>query len=279
MERFTGRDPLPELIEEAHAKNIEVHAWFEFGFAASYQENGGMIIRKFPEWAALDRNGKLVVKNGFEWMNAFHPEVQEFITSLILEVVKNYNVDGIQGDDRLPAVPSIAGYDKYTVKLYKSQHQGKVPPENYRDPDWVTWRANLLTEFLGRLHRDIKKLKPNLIISMAPSVHPWAKEEYLQDWPTWMAKGYVDYVLPQIYRYNMKAYSATLEEQIKLLKEGEKDKFFPGVLLQVNGKNPSQGFLDSMIMENRSHGIKGECFFFFEGLKKFPDYFKDYQNK
>lgn len=279
MERFSGRDPLQEVIEEAHAQNIKVHAWFEFGFASSYQENGGLIIKKYPHWAALDSKGKLVTKNGFEWMNAFHPEVQKFITSLIKEVVVNYKVDGIQGDDRLPAVPSTAGYDPYTIKLYKSQHQGKTPPENYRDEAWIDWRANLLTEYLGRLHKDLKKIKPDLIVSMAPSIHPWAKEEYLQDWPAWMAKGFVDYVLPQVYRYNIKAYSSTLETQVKLLKENEKDKFYPGVLLQVNGKNPTQGFLDSMIMENRRFGIKGECFFFFEGLKKFPEYFQDYKNK
>ncbi len=41
---FTGRDPLKELIEEAHKKNIKVIAWFEFGFSSSYQLNGGTII-------------------------------------------------------------------------------------------------------------------------------------------------------------------------------------------------------------------------------------------
>jgi uncharacterized lipoprotein YddW (UPF0748 family) len=114
---------------------------------------------------------------------------------------------------------------------------------------------------------------------MAPSIHPWAKEEYLQDWPSWMAKGYVDYVMPQVYRYNIQAYSTALAAQVKMVKDNDKSKLYPGVLLQVNGKNPTQGFLDSMIMENRNQGIKGECFFFFEGLKKFPGYFENYHNK
>jgi len=279
MERFSGRDPLREIIDEAHAKNIKVHAWFEFGFSSSYKENGGMILKKYPEWAALNKDGKLVSKNGFEWMNAFNPEVQQFISSLIKEVVTNYPVDGIQGDDRLPVVPSESGYDSYTINLYKSQHNGMEPPSDSKDREWINWRADLLTDYLGKLYKELKSIRPDLIVSMAPSIHPWAKEQYLQDWPKWMALGIVDYVFPQVYRYNINAYSTTLQEQVKLLKEGVKDKFFPGVLLQVNGKSPSEGFLDSMIVENRRNGIKGECFFFFEGLKKHPEYFKNYQNK
>jgi uncharacterized lipoprotein YddW (UPF0748 family) len=238
-----------------------------------------MILAKFPEWAAINSEGNLVSKNGFEWMNPFNPDVQNFINSLIKEVVTNYQVDGIQGDDRLPAVPSEAGYDKYTVSLYQSQHKGQSPPADYTDKDWVNWRADLLTQYLGNLYKDLKKLRPRLIVSMAPSIYPWGKEKYLQDWPAWVAKGYVDYVLPQVYRYNFKAYSTTLLDQAKELKESDKGKVFPGVLLQVNGKNPSAGFLDSMIVENRRIGFKGECFFFFEGLKKFPEFFHNYKNQ
>jgi len=279
MERFNGRDPLREVIEEAHASNIKIHAWFEFGFSSSYKEDGGMILKKFPDWAALNKEGKLVTKNGFDWMNAFNPEVQDFITSLIKEVVANYQIDGIQGDDRLPAVPSEAGYDKYTVDLYQSQHNGELPPSDSKNKEWINWRADLLTKYLGKLYGELKQLKPDLIVSMAPGIHPWAKEQYLQDWPTWMAKGYVDYVCPQVYRYNISSYEVTLRNQVKELKENEKERFFPGVLLQFNGKNPSAGFLDSMIAENRRNGIKGECFFFFEGLRKFPEFFSDYSEK
>lgn len=44
-------------------------------------------------------------------MNGFHLEVQTFMTDLMLSVIKKYEVAGIQGDDRLPAMPSNAGYD------------------------------------------------------------------------------------------------------------------------------------------------------------------------
>lgn len=281
MEEYNGRDPLQEIIEEGHAQGLKVHAWFEFGFSCSYKDpEGGHIIQKYPDWKAIDYDGNLVTKNGFQWMNAINPEVQDFVKSLLLEVATNYNVDGIQGDDRLPAMPSIGGYDAYTIELYKKEHNGQLPPKNEKDSLWLDWRANKLTDFLGGLYKEIKAINPNLIVSMAPSIHPWAKEEYLQDWPTWLNKGYCDYVIPQIYRYTIDNYTKTLKAQLSYLDEKQADKFYSGVLLQVDNINPSQGFLDSMIVTNRANGVKGESFFFYEGLKKYRDYFtKEYPNK
>jgi uncharacterized lipoprotein YddW (UPF0748 family) len=280
MERFGTRDPLQEMIEESHKLGLRVHAWFEFGFASSYGEDGGEILKKFPNWKAIDNKGNLVSKNGFEWMNAMNPEVQNFVKSLVLEVVKNYDVDGIQGDDRLPAMPSLGGYDAYTLNWYKKEHKGNLPPNDYKDPEWLTWRADKLTVFLGELYKEVKAIKPKMIVSMAPSIHPWAKEEYLQDWPTWLEKGYCDYVIPQVYRKTIESYTSTLQSQLDFLSENQKSKFFSGVLLQINGVNPSQDFLKAMIETNRKLGIQGESFFFYEGLKGFPNYFsKEYSNK
>ena len=273
---FNGRDPLKELIEEAHKKNIKVIAWFEFGFSSSYQLNGGPILEKKPEWAAKDVNGNLVTKNGFEWMNGFNPDVQNFMLSLIMEVVRNYNVDGIQGDDRLPAMPSEAGYDEYTVNLYRSEHDGNDPPSYNKDYDWIKWRSSLLTDFMGRIYDSVKTFNKNIIVSMAPSIYPWSEEEYLQDWPTWMQKGYVDLVCPQVYRYNIKDYSSTLELIVEdQINKDNLKKFYPGVLLKVGDYYPDNEFLKQMIDLNRKNEINGEVFFFYEGIKKYPDFFKE----
>lgn len=274
--RYAGRDPLQEMIEEAHKQNIKVHAWFEYGFATSYSQNGGLIIATKPNWAAKDAAGNLVVKNGFDWMNAFLPEVQDFMTSLVMEVVTKYDIDGVQGDDRMPALPSTAGYDTYTVDLYKAQHGGNAPPADYKNADWINWRANLLTDFMGRLYKQVKAKKPNVLVTSAPSVHPFAETEYLQDWPTWLDKGYIDLVLPQVYRYDFASYKSTLAQQLTFVKSKDKAKFYPGMLIQNAAYNPSSDFLTQMINENRSNGISGEGFWFFEGLSKFPTYFKTY---
>ncbi len=276
--RFKGRDPLQELIEEAHKKNIKVHAWFEFGFSSSYKQNGGRLIKKHPHWAALNSDGKLVSKNDFEWMNAFLPEVQNFITSIIMEVVTNYKVDGIQGDDRLPAQPSTAGYDDYTVSQYKKEHKGIAPPKNYKDEAWLTWRANRLNVYLEKLYHAVKAKKPQMLVTMAPSIFPWSKAEYLQDWPTWLKKGYVDYVFPQVYRYETAKYEAALAEALTYVPKEKLDKFYPGILLKVDNYTPKTEDLKKMIEINRPKGVNGEIFFFYEGLKLHPEFFKGYKN-
>lgn len=275
-EKYAGRDPLREMIEEAHQKGIKVHAWFEYGFATSNNENGGIILQKKPHWAAKDASGKLLTKNGFEWMNAFLPEVQEFMTSLVLEVVNGYDVDGVQGDDRLPALPSTGGYDAYTLQLYKDAHNGATPPADAQNAEWVNWRANLLTEYQGTLYKAVKKAKPTVTVSCAPSVHPWAKNEYLQDWPSWLSKGYADLVIPQHYRYDIDAYQATLLQQLTFLQPKDKGKFYPGVLIRNGDYTPSLEFLQKMIEVNRRNGLPGECFWFYEGVAKFPAFFETY---
>ena len=272
--RFAERDILKELIDVAHAKGLKVHAWFEFGFSSSYKEaDGGHILRTKPEWKAIDNQKNLVSKNGFQWMNAFHPEVQEFLLSLIVEVVKNYDIDGIQGDDRLPANPSTAGYDSFTVHQYKQEHKGALPPKDYKDPDWVDWRARKLDQFAERLYKTIKDINPKIRVTMAPSIFPWSKEEYLQNWPTWVENGWVDAIIPQIYRYDIKAYEATLKTNLQFMPKDNKIPFVPGVLLKVDDYTPSEQFLKEMIQTNRKYGLDSEVFFFYEGLKDHEAFF------
>ncbi len=273
---FIGRDPLRELIEEAHKQDIKVIAWFEFGFSSSYKLNGGKIVKVKPNWGSKNNEGKLVTKNGFDWLNGFDPEVREFMLSLIKEVVTNYDVDGIQGDDRLPAMPVEAGYEDFTISKYMEEHNGAKPPKDFRDTAWINWRANILNDYMGEIYKTVKKIKPNIIVSMAPSIYPWSKEEYLQDWIQWVKQGYVDLVIPQLYRQNIKDYIKVLDDIVKeqLTKEDLK-KFYPGILLKVGTYYPSEQLLKEMIYENRKRNINGEVFFFYEGIKKFPNIFKE----
>ena len=279
---FKGRDPLKELIEETKPKGIKVIAWFEFGFAASNSDStGGILLQKHPEWSSLDQNGSITEKNNFQWMNAFHPEVQKLLTDLVLEVVKKYDIDGIQGDDRLPALPSNGGYDSYTVELYKSEHGGKEPPKYEKDYDWIKWRSRKLNLFLKDLVKKVNQEKPEIIISMAPSIYPWSEENYLQDWPTWLDMGLIDLIIPQVYRYDFDSYKKEMDKILdEQLGDFNKKGFYPGILLQVNDYNPNEELLDQFIEYNRSKGIKGEVFFFYEGIKKYKEYFKNkYQDE
>ncbi|MDF5714178.1 MAG: family 10 glycosylhydrolase [Rhizonema sp. NSF051] len=266
--QFVGRDPLAEVVTEARRFGLKVIPWFEYGFASSYNLNGGLLVAKKPEWAASDRNGNLLKKNGFEWLNALNTDVQDFLLNLILEVVKNYDVDGIQGDDRLPALPCEGGYDQGTVEYYRQQF-GKNPPQNPKDRQWLQWRADILTDFLARLYQEVKAVNPNAIVSMAPSIWDWGYKEYLQDSPTWLERGLVDIIHPQIYRRDFKSYKGIVD---KLVNEQFTDasllKLAPGILMQVGSYRISSDELLQAIEYNRTCGIPGEVFFFYEGLRK-----------
>ncbi len=266
---YRGRDPLAEIVAEAHARGIAVIPWFEFGFSSSMNRKGGHILQQKPEWGERDRDGRLLSKNGFEWMNAWHPEVQSFLLALILEVVNGYEIDGIQGDDRLPAQPVEGGYSEYTQSLYAHEHGGTRPPRDFRDTGWVRWRAEKLTAFARRVHQAVKSQKPGLLVSWAPSIFPWSRDEYLQDWPAWVRAGAADLVIPQVYRYSVAQYVSALDSQAPdSLNLGPSPCLVvPGILMKVGPYVIPADSLLQVVAANRKRGYHGEVFFFYEGLR------------
>lgn len=270
--RFAGRDPLQEVIEEGHRVGLEVIPWFEYGFADSYAvtENAplGPMLSKHPEWKAIDPDGKLVEKNKFRWANAFDPEVQAFLTSLVIEVATKYDVDGIQGDDRMPALPSTGGYDARTVAKYKAQF-GTEPPRDYKDAAWVKWRADILTDWFADLRRQVKAVDPNLVISSSPSYYDWSLTEYLQDSYTWTNKGIVDSIHPQAYRYNVPAYRGIVDKLVaEQFTREQLPLLAPGILIKLGKYRIPADDLMQCIEYNRTNGIRGEVFFFYPGLRE-----------
>ncbi|MGF7218125.1 uncharacterized lipoprotein YddW (UPF0748 family) [Spirosoma lacussanchae] len=277
-ETLSGRDPLRELLDAAHADSIRVSAWMEYGFAAENNGFGEHILRLKPQWAALGQDGRVVVKNGFKWMNALNPDVQDFMLSLLKEVTTNYpDLDGIQGDDRLPALPTECGYNPEVLAAYKQETNGSIPTDPKTDTKWVNWRADRLNQFAKRLYTELKAIRPSLQIAMAPSIYPFAKTEYLQDWPTWVQNGWVDLISPQVYRYNIDAYRNELDKiTTQQISADKLPMLAPGVLLKVGSYKPTRQFLEAMIRENRLHKLNNEIFFYYEGLTEQPDFFKTY---
>ena len=269
--KFQGRDPLAELIDEARRVGIAVIPWFEYGFASSYNQNGGLLLAKKPEWAARDSAGNLLKKSGFDWMNALDSEVQDFMLNLLLEVVKNYDVTGIQGDDRLPALPTEGGYDTKTVQRYQQQFN-QNPPQNFKDPQWVQWRADILTNFLTRLYQEVIAINPNLVVSMAPSNYPWGLNEYLQDSKAWIDRGLVDMIHPQLYVRDLESYKRLVDRVVnEQFTAKQIPQLAPGVLMKVSSYRISPDDLLQAIAYNRYNGIPGEVFFFYEGLREDND--------
>lgn len=264
------RDPLAEIILAAHKYDIKVIPWLEYGFAASHLLHGGQIIEQYPDWQAITGDGSAVRHVGLTWMNGFHPQVQQFILDLIAEIVSNYEVDGIQGCDRLPALPVTAGYDSYTIEQYQTA-TGKQPPKNCQNRDWIQWRANLLTSFLARLYRQVKTIKPQALVSLSPAVYPFGLNNLLQDYPAWISQGLVDIIHPQIYRADFWSYNRDLQQQIKFGDRSQGIKFAPGIALTANGKDLSTQDLIKCWQSNRDRSTDGQVWFHYEGLRKHND--------
>jgi uncharacterized lipoprotein YddW (UPF0748 family) len=276
---YEGRDPLKELVAAAHEHGLAVVPWFEFGFASSHNTEGaGPILQKHPQWAARDTSGALVTKNGFDWMNAYRPAVQDVLMGLIMEVVRNYDVDGVQGDDRLPANPVEGGYSEYTTELYRSEHDGQDPPADPRAAAWKQWRADRLSDVGRRVYNEVKAVDSSLVVSWAPSPYPFGYDEYLQDWPAWINRGFTDLVHPQVYRREVGEYKRFLATQRAEAAGWDARKvlgFYPGVLMKVGDYRMTPAELKEVILTNRERGIKGEVFFFYEGLREENDALAD----
>ncbi len=266
--RYQGRDPLSELIIEANRVNLKVIPWFEYGFVSSYNLKGGHLLAKKPGWAARDCSGNLLKKNNFEWLNSLDAEVQDFLLGLMLEVARNYPVNGVQGDDRI-ALPVEGGYDEKTVERYR-QECGREPPPHCRERHWLHWRADIITEFVARLHRELKAINPDLLLSMSPSPYEWGLVEYLQDSQAWVDKKLVDMLHPQFYRRDFNGYKQLVDRLLGEQLNGDRLQCVsPGILLANRGSNYSMTpeLLLQVIAYNRCHGIAGEVLFFYEGLR------------
>ncbi len=266
----TQRDPLRRVIIEAHRNGMEVLPWFEMGFSTSYSQNGGHILRKFPNWALKNSQGNLVVKNGFDWMSGINPEVQGLIISLVTEILDHYDVDGIEFSDRIPAIPVEGGYDPATKAIYSAEHNGASPPTNFRDAAWMRWRADKLSQFYQHVRDSIKIRGEHLLVSSSPSVYPWSYEEYLQDSKTWFDSKIIDNLIPQLYRYSYPEYVYELDKALSYIPSARRDQFFSGMLIYLKGNNYtiSSEYLLNAIKANRDRNVHGEAFFFYEGLKR-----------
>lgn len=278
---FTGRDPLARIVVEAHRRGLEVIPWFEYGFAGYYASDSsylGAILSAKPSWVLRDAAGRVATKNGtfpqFVWMSGLHPEVQDFMIALVTEVLDRYDVDGVQGDDRLPAMPVEGGYESSTLAQYQAEHGGAAPPSDFRNAAWMRWRADKLNGFLRRMRDSVKTRGQHLIFSTGPSEYAWGYPEYLQDSRTWVDSALVDNFIPQLYPTNRSTpqetindYTFRLDRALGIVSAERRPIFFSGVLARVGSYQIEPTTATSLIALNRARGVQGETYFFYEGIR------------
>ena len=197
-------DPLAFATEKAHARGLELHAWFN-----PYRARPATSISPAAADHISRRRPDLVKAYGKQlWMDPGEEDVATHSLAVILDVVKRYDVDGIHLDDyfypypekdaagnvvEFPDEPSFAAYVASGGALGRE--------------DWRRWNVN---KFVKRLHDGVKALKKNVRVGISPfgiwrpGRPPQVKgfdayEEISADARTWLQRGWVDYLAPQLY--------------------------------------------------------------------------------
>lgn len=196
-------DPLAFWVEQAHARGLQLHAWFN-PYRANHPANrGGM-----SETSLVKARPDLVVKlgdEGYWWMDPSLEEVQDHCVTVVMDVVRRYDVDGIHFDDYFYPYPSYNGGrdfpDDRSWALYR-ESGGKLSRSD--------WRREAVNRLIARLYREIKAEKAHVEFGLSPfgiwrpghprSIQGLDQHEVLfADARRWLNEGWVDYLTPQLY--------------------------------------------------------------------------------
>jgi uncharacterized lipoprotein YddW (UPF0748 family) len=196
-------DPLAFAVQEAHARGLELHAWFN-PYRARHPSAKSELAASHISRARPD----LVRTYGTHlWMDPGEPAVQEHSLRVILDVIRRYDVDGIHIDDYF-----------YPYREYASGKLIDFPDE----PSWTRyvnaggtlaradWRRANVDQFIERLFKEVRATKPTVKFGISPfgiwrpgypaSVSGLdAYVELYADSRKWLNNGWLDYFAPQLY--------------------------------------------------------------------------------
>lgn len=210
-------DPLAFAVGEAHARGLELHAWFN-PYRARLLDEGQPPAD--PTHVSVARP-QLVKRYGRQlWLDPGEPEVQDHSLKVILDVARRYDIDAVHMDDyfypyREPVIgldgkpaldaagnarflpfPDDASYGRYTAA------GGTLSRDD--------WRRDNVNRFIKRLYTALKLEKPNVKLGISPfgiwkpGHPPQIKgmnqyEAIYADARLWLERGWVDYFAPQLY--------------------------------------------------------------------------------
>lgn len=193
--RLDGRDFLAEVVAEGHRAGLEVFAWFEGGFQLGTPEQLADFDALPPSWLARDAQGLPLEARGHLWLDALEPQVSAFMRELVLDVCARYDIDGVQLDRWMPALPIEAAASASALDAFRVATDGKLEPQGER---WRQWRASRLTNFLGELAQSIHALDANLVVAAAPLDGAQGASALLQDVEAWSRTRSLDVLTPQV---------------------------------------------------------------------------------
>ncbi len=212
-------DPLSDIILMCHSSRLanvlDTYAWVSVFPAHSARISqappAGNVMQRHPEWLTRNFAGHHLDHNKTYNLDPGIPAVQDYVTALIVELVKNYSVDGILLDRfRYPDDGWNWGYSPLALETYFRDTGAGEKPKPY-DPQWCRWRREQLTKLLGRIYTNVKRLKPDVQVyvgAISWGKPPLSPDEFtgtpayslvFQDWLTWAKKGLIDGLL--LYNY------------------------------------------------------------------------------
>lgn len=268
----SSRDLVEETLIHAHRNQMNYIGWFEYGFAAQWVGDGGNPSN--PLASAMRRRGWLLqdqqgnygnASNGFAWMNPAVPEVREFLIDMTLEAVNRYDLDGIQFDDRL-AWPREFGWDARTQGMYQTE-TGNPTPTSVFDSQFRAWRQEKVSEFAAELSQAVRAARPDIRLSVSPSVTSFSEQNFNADWPSWVDDDLFDEFVPQVYRSSISSFNATIDAQVAPFEPNDLDELIVGIRANGSPLPTSYADVEDMIERTRAEGAAGHSLWYSQGVR------------
>lgn len=216
-------DILKYFIDEAHNEDIKLHAWIN-PYRISNQTDINLLSKDNPGYKWLNTNHVKIIEDKGIYYNPASNEVKELILSGVVEIVENYNIDGILFDDYF--------YPDDTIDL-----------ENYKEVENTIsikdYRLSQVNQLISTIYKKIKEIKPNVLFGISPDGNIDNNyQDHYADVKTWLKDDdYIDYIMPQIYygfNHQTKPFIKTLNEWNELVKN--KSELIPVLALYKVGK-------------------------------------------
>ena len=275
-----GFDPMQFMIEEAHKRNMEFHAWLN-PYRASMDTMTVNLsdmhpYKHHPEWF-LSYGGKM-------YFNPALPEVRNYITEIVMEIVMEYDVDAIHFDDYFYPYPAAG-------EIFPDSKDFTIYGYGFFSID--DWRRHNVDLMIAQVSQMIKLVAPHVKFGISPfgvwrnaSRDPQlgsatraginAYDDLYADVRGWLEKGWIDYVAPQIY-WNIGFTVADYQVLVKWWEQNsfERHLYIGQAAYKVNNnpeeawKNP--GEIPRQIRLNRqSPNVQGSIFYNTNSLQKNP---------
>ncbi|HCA95364.1 MAG TPA: hypothetical protein DEP38_12145, partial [Cyanobacteria bacterium UBA9226] len=215
-----GWDPLASAVKLAHDRGMELHAWVWMFAAANQRHNAilnqpddylGPLLTAHPDWVMYDREGGMFDPNTKKaFLDPANPEVRSYLISLLEEIVKRYQVDGIQLDYirypfQNPKVDRIYGYSQIARQEFQELTGVSAIAISPQDGElwqkWTDFRIRQIDSFVATVSSRLRQENPDLIISAAVFAIPRGErlEKIQQNWEDWAIRGDIDLVVPMTY--------------------------------------------------------------------------------